>query len=225
MRIITIDTATERSLVALIENGQVIAHQHLPFGLMQSQTVAPVLDRLLKAHEWPMSTIGAIAVSAGPGSYTGIRVGVALAKTLSFSLKVPLIGWCALEGFIPEEDGQFAVVVDAKIAGAFVRIGEKKGENVSWIGEVEAIPLTEFPDRLGKIKTFVTPSQGGIQSRLGEKKNLWKWEEKGPDPDQVARVVGAEWGAGRYSTEGKVEILYLRKTEAEINLEKKGDLP
>jgi tRNA threonylcarbamoyladenosine biosynthesis protein TsaB len=220
MRIITIDTSTERSMVALIADGQVVNAEHLPFGLMQSQTVAPVLQELLRHSGWEPTAVDAIAVSVGPGSYTGIRVGVALAKTLAFGIKKPLIGWCALEGYIPSSDGPFAVVVDAKISGAFVRIGQRNGNQITWQGDVESIAIENIPARLAGVRTIVTPSQAGLQLRLGEKKSLWAWEERGPDPEQVCRLVTHLWEAGTYSAEGKVEIMYLRKTEAEISKEK-----
>lgn len=111
MTVLIIDTTTERGIIALgTMSGEIIAEKKLPAGFQNSDHLFPAMQELgVKATDLLL-----IICATGPGSYTGIRVGAVVAKTLSFTHKIPLVGVCTLEGF-PQP-----ALIDAKMGGAYI---------------------------------------------------------------------------------------------------------
>jgi tRNA threonylcarbamoyladenosine biosynthesis protein TsaB len=90
-KILTIETATKVCSVALFENDQLIAFKEINSDYSHAEKLAVFIDALLLENEMEATELSAVAVSKGPGSYTGLRIGVSLAKGLCFSLGIPLI--------------------------------------------------------------------------------------------------------------------------------------
>lgn len=203
-----IETGTERGLVALVEQSRVVEAIALPFGFQNSKTLLPAIAALLKKHSLSPSDLKFIGIGAGPGSYTGLRVGVAAAKGLAFACDLPLIAISTLETF---RSGQEVVLIDAKIGGAYVLLES---------GLPQVVPLENLHIEKG---THVATPQANPLRKKWEKlypEQELVWEEKGPDPQTMARLAWDKWNRKEYSLNGEVEILYLRKTQAEI--EKNG---
>lgn len=81
-----------------------------------------------------------IAVGAGPGSFTGVRVGATFAQALAFGLKIPLVPFCSLYAFPPAEEGPFTLLFDARSGGAYLTQGSRSGKEVSF-SPPEKLPL------------------------------------------------------------------------------------
>lgn len=97
MKILAIDTSCKTAMVSLSENGIVIAAVQLHDNKTHSVKMLPAVEYVLSAAEAKFEELGAIAVTTGPGSYTGLRIGVTTAKTLAYTLKIPLLGINTLE--------------------------------------------------------------------------------------------------------------------------------
>ena len=91
MKILGIESSGLVASVAVTEDGIVIGEYTTNFKKTHSQTLLPMLDALKKMIDLDMESIDAIAVSGGPGSFTGLRIGSATAKGLGFALDKPLI--------------------------------------------------------------------------------------------------------------------------------------
>ncbi len=90
MNTLIIDTSSNQCIsVGLQINGKIDSIKQ-KIDTRKAQVVLPFLERLLAKHNLQISDISAIKVNKGPGSYTGIRVGVAIANTLGFSLQIPI---------------------------------------------------------------------------------------------------------------------------------------
>ena len=95
--ILGIDTSTIVSSVALIDNNKVLAELNVQHKLTHSEMLMPNIDTLLKLGSVNKCDLTAIAVSIGPGSFTGLRIGLATAKALAYALKIPIVGVSSLE--------------------------------------------------------------------------------------------------------------------------------
>lgn len=96
-RIVQIETATEICSVALTQNGEDLAFRESQIKNSHSNLITTFIAEILKEASVQLSDIDAIAVSGGPGSYTGIRIGMAVAKGMCFALNIPLIKICTLQ--------------------------------------------------------------------------------------------------------------------------------
>lgn len=91
MKILALDSSGIVASVAVVEDDTLLAEYTVNYKKTHSQTLLPMLDEIVKMTELDMNTIDAIAVAAGPGSFTGLRIGSATAKGLGLALKKPLV--------------------------------------------------------------------------------------------------------------------------------------
>lgn len=89
--ILNIETATSVCSVALAKDGNIIAFEESDEGTVHAEKIALYIRNIMKAASFPLTSIDAIAIGSGPGSYTGLRIGTATAKGLNYSLDKPLI--------------------------------------------------------------------------------------------------------------------------------------
>lgn len=99
MKILAIDSSGMTATCALLENDQIIAEYTVNYKKTHSQTLVPMLDEIRKMTELDMSTLDAIAVTEGPGSFTGLRIGGATVKGLALALSIPVIPVPTLDAF------------------------------------------------------------------------------------------------------------------------------
>jgi tRNA threonylcarbamoyladenosine biosynthesis protein TsaB len=98
VRILAIETATAVSSAALFEDGVLVALQEVHSRRTHARLLTVMIDRLLQDAEATPSGLSAVCVARGPGSYTGLRVGVSVAKGLCMALDIPLLGISSLMG-------------------------------------------------------------------------------------------------------------------------------
>lgn len=201
-----LDTSTERGLIAFASKGELLRALPLPFGLQNSRHILPLLESGLKSEGLEPSDISFIGVGIGPGSYTGIRVGVSVAKMAAFANNIPLLGICSLYCWVPTSDGEFAAVVDARIGGIYFQKGKKEGDCVTYDGPPLLLDCEEAKDELRALQWYVTPSAERLKERLGSLPG--KWEEKDPDSVHLSRFLEKQRDAA--SKEHSLELLYLR---------------
>lgn len=92
MRTLALETSTRRGSVALLENGQLVGCLEHEAPNAHAEQLLPLVERALGDAGWPKSSLDRLGVGVGPGSFTGLRVGIALAEGLSVGLDRPLIG-------------------------------------------------------------------------------------------------------------------------------------
>ncbi|MCV9388855.1 tRNA (adenosine(37)-N6)-threonylcarbamoyltransferase complex dimerization subunit type 1 TsaB [Reichenbachiella ulvae] len=95
--ILSLDTSTKSGSVALVQEGQLVGAQHYNIDKSHSSLLHVMIDQLMSNAGVELSALDAIAISEGPGSYTGLRIGVSAAKGLCYSLDKPLIAINTLE--------------------------------------------------------------------------------------------------------------------------------
>lgn len=98
MKIIALDSSGLVASVAVAEDENLIAEYNIQYKKTHSQTLLPMLDEIKRMTELDLSTVDAIALAAGPGSFTGLRIGSATAKGLGLALNIPIIEIPTLEG-------------------------------------------------------------------------------------------------------------------------------
>lgn len=98
MKLLAIESSGLVASVAILSDNQLLAEYTVDYKKTHSQTLLPMIDEIVKMTEFDLNTIDAIAVSSGPGSFTGLRIGSATAKGLGLALQKPIIEVPTLEG-------------------------------------------------------------------------------------------------------------------------------
>lgn len=177
MKVLAFDTSSKALSLAILEDKQVLAETTINIKKNHSITLMPAIDFLMASLDWTPKDLDRIVVAEGPGSYTGLRIAVATAKTLAHTLNIELVGMSSLLALVPyQQEGLFVPLMDARrnnvYAGfyenakpvmpevhlPFERVIEliKGASQVTFVGEVapfveqiqEYLPRTNFKETL-----------------------------------------------------------------------------
>lgn len=154
MKILSVDTSAVCASVAITEDEKVISLCSTNAGLTHSRTLLPMIDSALHNSETELSSVDYFACCVGPGSFTGIRIGIAAVKGLADGIQKKCIAVSTLEGLAYNLIGQNVIacpVMDARCSQVYTALFEINGENVKRLNEDEAIKIDELAERL---KTF-----------------------------------------------------------------------
>lgn len=121
MNLLALDTSNRFVSVALFsENGSILSKQkEMERG--QGENLIPIIKELLKEAQKDISDITAVAVAVGPGSFAGLRIGIATAKAFGLALKIPVLGVTNLEALACNTKGAITVLLDSKRGDYFVQ--------------------------------------------------------------------------------------------------------
>ena len=115
MKVLAFDTSSKALSLAILEDKQVLAETMINIKKNHSITLMPAIDFLMGSLDWTPKDLDRIVVAQGPGSYTGLRIAVATAKTLAHILKIELVGVSSLLALVPEQvEGLVIPVMDAR---------------------------------------------------------------------------------------------------------------
>lgn len=211
-----IDTATEVAFIGLSNDGELIELHRLPTGLQNSKNLFPSLLDLLDRHRFSPKDLNLIGCGVGPGSYTGIRVGAAIAQSMAYALRIPLVGICSLMSFIPKSRGKFAAALDARYGGVYLLKGDFDGEEVKFEEEPKLAALDQISEVLKDVEIIVTPHLKDLQEKISPYAPSIKWEEGIPSGEVFAQKIDEYYKNDKFSTKAELKLLYLRKTQVEI---------
>ena len=143
--ILCLETATPSCSVALVHNGEVLACEEDPKGQNHSEKITLFIDSVMKKAGISYNDLDAVAVSMGPGSYTGLRIGVSTAKGLCYAVSKPLIAIPTLEamahgGKTIVKNGLFVPMIDARRMEVYAAIFD---DNINKIKDTEAVIIDE----------------------------------------------------------------------------------
>ena len=159
--ILSIDSSAVTASAALTGGGRVIKSEFMNTGLTHSETLLPMIKRVM--GDTPYSALEAIAITAGPGSFTGVRIGVATAKGLAFKNGTPCIGVSTLEAIaynFDDKDCTVCAVMDARRMQFYNALFEIKDGVVTRLTPDRAISLEDLREELKRFETVIIAGDG-----------------------------------------------------------------
>lgn len=229
MKILALDSSGLVASIAVIENDNCIAEYTINYKKTHSQTLLPMLDEVSRMIDLDLSTVDAIAVAAGPGSFTGLRIGSATAKGLGQALGKPLIGIPTVDGLAMNLYGTNKVVcplMDARRNQTYTGLYEFRKEGKQYCLEVLeeqcAVALDEIIEKinvLGREVVFLGDGVPVFEAQLEEKIKVPFSFAPACCNRQRAAAIGTL--AFAYAQKGKMEDAashmpdYLRLSQAE----------
>ena len=232
MKIIALDSSGLVASVAVLEDGRLIGEYNIQYKKTHSQTLLPMLDALKQMVELELDTVDAIALAAGPGSFTGLRIGSATAKGLGLALNKPVIEIPTLDGLacnLYGTDKLVCPIMDARRNQVYTGIYEYRKvmtETVKYelhclLGQC-AVSIDEIADKCNNYEREVIFLGDGVPVFEQQLKNLIK-VPFGFAPAHMNRQRAASFGilAEKYYEEGQTVSaadhapVYLRMSQAE----------
>ena len=154
MKILSLDSSALTSTVALVEDGKAVCDLSVTSELNHSVTLLPLIDAALGSSGWTLDSVDAFAISQGPGSFTGVRIGVSLIKGLAFGRNKPCVGVSTLEALaynlFPLEC-YISPVMDARREQVYNALFCCDGKMIKRLCGDRAVPLEELKKDLEKL--------------------------------------------------------------------------
>ena len=224
MKILALETSAKAVSAAVSEDGKILASGYQDTGLTHRRTLMPIVEHILKNTGLTMADMDAVAVAAGPGSFTGIRIGVAAAKGLAFGADKPTIGVSTLAAMarsVAFSDGLVICAMDARRNQIYIALFEAKDGQLTRLTDDRAIaladlaeelrtdprPMTVVGDGAKLCHTFLT--EAGISCRMAPPHLVMQ------NATGVALEAESMAAAGKTVSAQALEPVYLRPAQAD----------
>lgn len=223
MKLLAIDTSTKVAGAALVEDGRLICELNLACGLTHSERLMPLVDDCLRLAGWKPADLGAVAAVAGPGSFTGVRIGVSTAKGIAEALGVPVVSVGTLETLAASFVGFGGVIVpilDARRDQVYCAVYGADGSELAppaamALGELLALPQVSDASHALFAGDGVPVHWSMIQSTLGEKARCAPEHLLLQRAGAAAMLAWNKLMAGQTLDAADLLPEYLRKSSAE----------
>ena len=154
MLILAFETSAKAASAALMQDDRIIGSSYQNTGLTHSQTLMVMAEDLLKQCGFAPADVTHVAVAAGPGSFTGVRIGVAAAKGFAWGGEKPCCGVSTLESmalWLGQSDGYICCAMDARRSQVYNAVFKAENGKMTRITEDRAISVAELCEELGKV--------------------------------------------------------------------------
>lgn len=236
MKILGFDTAAKTASVALTEDGRLISEFYLDSGFTHSETALPMAKALLDSARVEVCDVDVFAVNCGPGSFTGLRIGIAAVKAMAMSLKKPCVAVSTLESLAANllgYRGMICSVMDARCNQMYTAFFKSDGETIHRICEDRTVSADALFEDIKKIfaesgEKIVLVGDGadpcirrfGSEYTVSAPPQLVKGHAFG-----VCRIAEEQRKAGSLVTAEELVPNYLKLAQAEREkLQKEGKL-
>jgi len=219
MRVLGLETSGRSASVALVADGRCVTEKSLDGQARRhAQTLVAEIRTLLREADCPPTSLDGVAVSTGPGSFTGLRIGIVCAKTLAYAVGCRV---AAVETFLaiahnaPDDVREQFVIADAGRRELY--LGQYRRESGGWsrFGELTIVPADDWAAYRQPDDVVTGPALTGYENDLSGRCRLLPPECWFPTAGQVALLGERLLDSGRESDPWTLQPLYLRKSAAE----------
>ena len=211
--ILNIETATKNCSVSIAKNGLIIAMKELNNGsYSHAEVLHPFIDSLLKETNIASTNLNAIAVSKGPGSYTGLRIGVSAAKGLCYALQIPLISvdtLGALASSVTIQKGILVPMLDARRMEVYSAVFNCNNQVIRKI-KAEVISKDSFSEYLNNGEVFFLGDGAAKCKEIIKHKNAVFIENKYPSAKEMAQLSYFKYQKNDIEDVAYFEPFYLK---------------
>ncbi len=235
MKLLAIECTAKPASVALSEDGKIVCEFYSNVGLTHSETLMPMADAALKAAGWTLKDVDGFCIAAGPGSFTGVRIGMSALKGMALGLSKPVVGVSSLKamayGCISHE-GLIVSCMDARCGQCYCGLYLSDGEKISEILGGMALSMDELcgkiAEELTKLdKKAVVVGDGAALfmekhgAQFGGRVFLSHPNCRFQSARGVAAVAYPEFLNGNTQSSEEILPIYLRLPQAERELKKR----
>lgn len=218
MKILAFDTATMETTCALVEDDKVVAEASVNSKASHSEGLIAMIQTMMESAGWAMEDVDLIATGVGPGSFTGLRISVVLAKVFGRTLDIPIVGVSTLKALAREvaTDGVVIPLFDARRERVYAAYFEKKGGELLRLKKDDAYPVASILNEAPEGAILIGDGLKKYRDAFSAREDFIIY------PDHLSRVSAAAIafeGKVQYEAEGPsnpyaLEPNYLRPTQA-----------
>lgn len=230
MLILSVDSSAVAASAALTRDGKILGEFYCNVGLTHSQTLMPMIQGLLQNTRISTKDVDLFAVSTGPGSFTGIRIGVASIKGLAFPLDKPCVGVSALESMawnLAHINCTVCAVMDARCGQVYNAVFKAGGEKLERLTEDRAISANDLAKECEKYPKPLFLVGDGAKLCYNKQGFQAVGASLPPEPliyqraSGVAKAAAFAYAGGKTETAASLLPIYLRPAQAERALNNK----
>ena len=223
MKILSIDTASNLCTVAVLENEKCIKEIIVNDARNHSEKIMPVIEQALSESKLTLQDINLIVCDKGPGSFTGIRIGVGTVLAFKDSLNIPCVGISSLEAlsYNINTDGIICSLIDAKNNNVYFGVFERKNNIITQLEEPSFKTIDEILPILQKYNKIIFVGDGSTAHKEYLLSNFNSCTFS--DTNDLSSFSLGLAGLNAYNQNSNFDLmpLYLRKSQAERALENK----
>jgi tRNA threonylcarbamoyladenosine biosynthesis protein TsaB len=229
MKVLGVDTSTMTAGAGIVENGEILVDLKFDVRVTYSEILMPTIDLALRTVGMKIDDLDALAISIGPGSFTGLRIGLSTVKGLCVAGKKPLVAVPSLDALASLSlycRYQVAPLLDARKDQVYAAIYDTSDGELRRESEYLAVSVEDLVKRLSKKTLFVGPGarlyQKELIGLLGEKAYFAFNDQSSPSGASVARLGISKLARGETEDVANLEPLYIRMSEAELKFKNVG---
>lgn len=222
MRVLAVETSTLAGGVALLDGERLRGEYRLDVTATHSERLMPAIDRLLADAGWAPADLSGLAVAVGPGSFTGLRIGLSAVKGLALALGIPIAAVPTLDAMaaaLPFASLPVCPVLDARKGEVYCCLYRWDGHAMRREWDYLALAPDAFTSRLTEPVILLGDGAAAMRSPHAR---LAPPHRRQPSPASVAVLGAARLAAGEAIPPAAVVPIYLRPSEAEL---KRRDVP
>ncbi len=224
MRLLGIETSTLTGSVALLDDDVVVAEYSLNVATTHSERLLASVHRLLEESGFTLTSLDGLAVSVGPGSFTGLRIGLATAKGLAFASGHPLVGVPTLDALawgVPFATYPVCPLLDAKKGEVYSALYRHRQGNLERVTEYRVLPADHLLNELGEgpicfLGDGVLAYRDQIVQAMGERAYFVPPSRRYPSAACVAELGAHRLAEGDAPDPAALVPIYVRPSEAEL---------
>ncbi len=227
MKVLAVDTTSDSGSTAILDGDVLRAFVGFSKKPGYAQKLLPTVERMLEELSLELSDIDGFAVAAGPGSFTGLRIGIATMEGLSYATKRPVVGISSLEATAHRYrfvTGWVAPILDARRREVFGALYEANGRELKEVVAPVCESAERFLARLPKEPVLVAGTATLVYHELLSHESQGHLQSAASSfflAEEVARLGSERLEKGSSAPLGSLEAIYLRPSDAEMARQKK----
>ncbi|MGY8767174.1 MAG: tRNA (adenosine(37)-N6)-threonylcarbamoyltransferase complex dimerization subunit type 1 TsaB [Pirellulales bacterium] len=226
MKLLAIDTSTRNASLAVFDGPKLLKFAEIAPDLRTASALTPALSELFSSVNWKPKEVQLIAVTEGPGSFTGLRIGITTAKTLAYVANADVLGINSLRVIAnraPESVSQLSVAMDAQRRQLFVANFARDAKTLWQLeGELQIVDAVNWVENCTESTTISGPGFTSLIEKIPKGVELLSEEVRQPNAIALGELAYADDQTGRREDVLKLLPKYYRKSAAEEKLEDKG---
>ncbi|MCC6347779.1 MAG: tRNA (adenosine(37)-N6)-threonylcarbamoyltransferase complex dimerization subunit type 1 TsaB [Nitrospirales bacterium] len=225
MKLLAVETSTMLGGVALMEDSTLIAEMRMNVRITHSERVLTGIDHLLRQAGFGLDDIDVFGIATGPGSFTGLRVGLSTLKGLVYASGKRLVSVPTLEAFawsLPFAAHPVCPLLDARKQEVYAGIFAWENNGFTRLAAERAVRIEELLAALHGDAIFIGEGavlyRDAISRSMGHRAHFGQPQNMVPSPATVASLCMRKAARGEFDDPVRLSPLYLRRSEAEIKM-------